>query len=109
MDGLEDVRLDQVMAYVTGCMKNGFERRVGVLWEMRVYEGRKKRPAGVLSPVDTDGVDASMLVEERGVHDQERESVTRRVCSDERLPVNEIRNRTPGEKVTRSLFCSSPQ
>ena len=81
MDGLEDVRLDQVMAYVTGCLKNGFQRRVVVLWEVRVYEGRKKRPAGVLSPVDTDGVDASVLVEERGVHDQEKEWICRSRCS----------------------------
>jgi hypothetical protein len=73
VDGLEDVRLDEVMAYVTGSTKDGFQRRVRVLWEMRVYEGRKERPAGIPSAVDTDSVDASVLVEERGVHVQERE------------------------------------
>jgi hypothetical protein len=42
VDGLGDVRLDKIMAFVTGSMKNVFKRRVRVLWEMRVYEGRKK-------------------------------------------------------------------
>jgi len=73
VDDLEDVRLDEVVAYVPGSTKNGFKGRVRVLWEMRVYEGRKKRPAGILCAVDADGVDASVLVEERGVHVQERE------------------------------------
>ena len=68
MDGLEDVRLDEVMAYVTGCMKYGFKRRVRVLREMRVNDGRKKRPAGILCSFDTDSVYARLLVEERRVH-----------------------------------------
>ena len=42
MDDLEDVRLDKVMAYVTGGTEDGFKGRVRVLWKMRVYEGRKK-------------------------------------------------------------------
>jgi hypothetical protein len=42
MDDLEDVRLDEVMAYVMGGMKNRFKGRVRVLWEMRVYNGCKK-------------------------------------------------------------------
>jgi hypothetical protein len=65
VDGLEDVGLDKVMAYVTGCAKNGFKRRVRVLWEMRVDDGRKKRPAGIPCPFDADSVYARVLVEER--------------------------------------------
>ena len=42
VNGLEDVRLDEVVAYVTGGMKYGFKRRVGVLLEMRVDYGREK-------------------------------------------------------------------
>jgi hypothetical protein len=63
VDGLENVGLDEVMAYVTGCAKNGFKGRVRVLWEMRVDDGRKKRPAGILCPFDADSVYASLLVE----------------------------------------------
>lgn len=66
MDGLKEVRLDKVVANVTGGAKNGF-KRMRVLWKMRVYEGGEKRPAGVLCAVDADSVDASVLVEE-GVH-----------------------------------------
>lgn len=69
VDGLEDVRLDKVMGYVTGGTKNGFKGGVGVVREMRVYEGRKKRPASVLCAFYADGVDASVLVEvEERVH-----------------------------------------
>lgn len=42
VDELEDVRLDKVMAYVTGGTKNGFKGRGRVLWEIRVYDGGKK-------------------------------------------------------------------
>lgn len=43
-----------------------------MLWEMRIDKGRKKRPAGVLCSIDSDSVDASLLVEERFVHVLER-------------------------------------
>jgi hypothetical protein len=106
VDGLKDVRLNKVMAYVTGGTKNGFKRRVRVLWEMRVYDGRKKRPAGVLCPVDADSVDASVLVEEREVHVQERKWSCRcRVTRYRGASIRtsdagdiEITNRTPAEK-----------
>ena len=71
MDGLKDVRLDKVVANVTGGAENGF-KRLRVLWEMRIYEGSKKGPAGVLCTVYADSVDASVLVEEGRVHVQGR-------------------------------------
>jgi hypothetical protein len=73
VDGLEDVRLDKVMTYVTGGTKSGFKGRVGVLWEMRIDEGGKEGPASVLCSIDPDSIDANVLVEESGVHVLERQ------------------------------------
>jgi len=69
LDRLKDVRLDKIVTYVTGGMKNGVKRRMRGLREMRIYERGEKGPAGVLCAVDADGVDVSMLVEQR-VHDR---------------------------------------
>lgn len=71
VDGLKEVRLDKVVANVTGGADDRF-KRIRVLWEMRVYEGGKKGPAGVLCAVDADCVDAGVLVEEGRVHVQRR-------------------------------------
>jgi hypothetical protein len=111
--GLEDVRLNEVMAYVTGCTKNGFKGRVMVLWEMRVDDGRKKRPAGILCPFNTDSIYASVLVEERGVHDMSRKgndvvgvgigASIRPIRASDAEDI-QIANRTPGEKI---YFASS--
>lgn len=72
------------MAYVTGCTENGFKRMRG-LWEMRIYEGGEKGPAGVLCAVDADCVDASVLVEQRRVHVQRRK---RRRCIYPTMPLS---------------------
>lgn len=112
MYGLEDVRLNEVMAYVTGCTKYGFKGRMVVLWEMRVDDGRKKRPAGILCPFNTNSVYASVLVEER-VHDMSRKgndvvgvgigASIRPIRASDAEDI-QIANRTPGEKM---YFVSS--
>jgi hypothetical protein len=68
VDRLKDVRVNKIVTYVTGGTENGFKRGMRVLWEMRVYEGCEKGPAGVLCAVDANGFDVSLLVEQR-VHD----------------------------------------
>lgn len=45
-----------------------------MLWEMRVHDRGKKRPASVPCAVDADSADARVLVEEAEVHGQEREN-----------------------------------
>lgn len=41
---------------------------------MGIHEGCQERPASVFCAVDANGGDASGLVEEGGIHDQERKS-----------------------------------
>jgi len=39
---------------------------------MWIYQGREERPAGAFCAVDANGCNASVLVEESGVHVRER-------------------------------------
>jgi hypothetical protein len=50
------------------------------LREMGIYKGRQERPASVFCAVDANGGDASLLVEEGGIHDQERKPDVGRGC-----------------------------
>lgn len=71
---------------------------------MRIDKGRKKRPAGVLCSIDSDSVDASVLVEERFVHVLERkwslrcrDSVTRYDNSADKRVKSQIERRHTAE------------
>lgn len=99
VDRLKDVRVDKVVTYVAGGTKNGFKRGMRVLWEMRIYEGGEKGPAGVLCAVDANGVDVSLLVEQR-VHDRKWQLGGR--CSREQMPICvKWRDRTPRTKTAQ--------
>ena len=75
VNGLKEVSLDEVVSDVAGCAKDGFKGGGCVrLREMRIHEGREEGPAGVFCAVDAHGGDASVLVEESGVHDREWQS-----------------------------------
>jgi hypothetical protein len=75
---------------VSGRTQNGLKGRKRVrLWEMRIYEGREERPAGVFCAVDSNGRNASVLVEESGVH----------VCP--RKEIGYVGTRNPGPAILR--------
>ena len=69
VNGLKEVGLDEVVSDVSGRTQNGLEGRKRVrLWEMGIHQGCEERPAGVFCAVDSNGGNASVLVEESGVH-----------------------------------------
>ncbi len=75
VNGLKEVSLDEVVSDVAGCAKDGFKGGGCVrLREMWIHEGREEGPAGVSCAVDAHGGDASVLVEESGIHDREWQS-----------------------------------
>lgn len=101
VDGLKEVRLDEVVANVTGGADDGF-KSIRVLWEVRVYEGGEKGPAGVLCAVDADCVDAGVLVEEGRVHVQAK-SVESVLCHPMSNSINPQIERPPSLPLDSDL------